>query len=127
LDCGRGSYRFLILAALAHPKLKAVAGATALQGASRIFIPSGEPEAHEVCAQDDYDPVTPRTIRPSPGRGDRKVTTPKMMSPLPGLNRDYTDTLPTAGLAVGHVIPPLRGSDTPAPLYASEYFPRWRR
>jgi len=55
LDCGSDSYRLLILAALADPKLKAVASATAVQSASRIFIPSGEPEAHEVFALQKLD------------------------------------------------------------------------
>ena len=40
LECGRSSYR---LACLPH-KTKAVAAATALQGASRIFMQRGEPE-----------------------------------------------------------------------------------
>ena len=68
MECGRASYRFFILAAFAHPELKAVAGATAVQSASRIFISRGEPLAHEICAQDDSagGAINPYSLFPVP-------------------------------------------------------------
>src|SRR5208337_843642 len=47
LECGSSSYR---LADVPHEP-KAVAAATALQGASRIFMQRGEPKDHEICAR----------------------------------------------------------------------------
>jgi hypothetical protein len=46
LECGSASYRLWF-------GIQGGSFAAALQGASRIFMRSGEPKDHEVCAQDD--------------------------------------------------------------------------
>ena len=51
LECGSASYRFSPFTTVDDRKKKAVAGATALQGASRILMPSCELKAHDTRAQ----------------------------------------------------------------------------
>jgi hypothetical protein len=46
LECGTVSYRLLL-------GLQGGSFAASLQGASRIFMRCGAPQAHKICAQDD--------------------------------------------------------------------------
>jgi len=95
LECGRSSYRLPIsphTTMVPSRDAKAVAAATALQGASRIFILSDEPKAHgRLCgmappfrADTPYSRFWPRGYASTGDRGPAQEAQPERLGTLGG-------------------------------------------